>query len=77
MLCTTCAALAGASITHQITRASASHPKTVFAFNVASQGAQTARSRARGRYTQYLGASVIVCCPPSKLLTSQDLLLEI
>ena len=42
MLWTTCAALVGASITHQMTRASASHPAMDFAFNVASQGAQTA-----------------------------------
>ena len=42
MLWTTCAALVGASITHQMTRASASHPAMDFAFNVASQGAQSA-----------------------------------
>jgi hypothetical protein len=42
MLCTTCAALVGDSITHQMTRASASHPAMDVAFNVASQGAQTA-----------------------------------
>ena len=37
MLCTTCAALVGDSITHQMTRAIASHPAMDFAFNVASQ----------------------------------------
>jgi hypothetical protein len=41
----------GDSITHQMTRASASHPAMDFAFNVASQGAQTACPYpARGTY---------------------------
>ena len=38
MLCTTCAALVGDSITHQMTRAIASQPAMDFAFNVASHG---------------------------------------